>query len=200
MDKLTTFNCGDTVDDITEKNMFLFLRKNCIHIFIWTMMILYIAFAPHVYTYFFVKDGKPVRTEDALPPDSGHIIFNVEDISLITQEGQELYKIWGWAFSTFDKTMSPDMYEREIALTSNSKTHYFPVFNVKRPGVNELYKNLGMNLAGSGFYVLIAKDVLELGEYRLGIVFRDPSTGFLYYADKPKRIIIRTPNKLTLEK
>jgi hypothetical protein len=176
------------------------IRKNRIHIFIWALMFAYITFSVNLHTHFFLKYGKPIRIDKSLPQETMQIKFTVDDLDPIILEGQEMYQLWGWAFSTADANMAPDAYEREIILVSNSEIYIFPIHNVKRQGVQDVYKDLNMNLIFSGFSTYISKDVLPFGEYRVGIVFRDPSTGSTYYTDKPKIIIHRTPNRLSLTK
>ena len=178
-----------------------FLKKNRIHILIWAMMFVYIISAPRLHTNFFLKQGKPIAVSRSIPAETDQIKLNVDALDLIVQDRQEVYLLWGWAFSTLDPSLSPDMYEREILLISPSqKVYAFSIDTVSRPGVQEFFKDLNMNLTESGFSTLISKDVLPVGEYRIGIVLRDPSTGLSYYTDKPKRILLRTPNSLSLLK
>lgn len=181
--------------------MTVFLKKNWIHIFIWVMMFAYIISAPRLHTNFFLSQGKPVAIRESIPTETEQIRLNVDALDLIVQDRQEVYQLYGWAFSTLDPGLSPDRYEREILLISSSqKVYVFSIVTVSRPGVQEFFKDLNMNLTESGFSTLIAKDVLPIGEYRIGIVFRDPSTGQSYYTDKPKRVLLRTPNSLSLLK
>lgn len=181
--------------------MTVLLKKNWIHIFIWAMMFAYIISAPRLHTYFFLKQGKPITISESIPTETDQIRLNVDALDLIVQDRQEVYLLWGWAFSTLDPSLSPDMYEREILLISSSqKVYAFSINTVSRTGVQEVFKDLNMNLTESGFSTLISKDVLPVGEYRIGIVFRNPSTGLSYYTDNPKRILLRTPNSLSLLK
>lgn len=181
--------------------MTTFFKKNQVHIVIWLAMSIYLVLAPTLHTYFFIKQGKPTGVNESLPTETEQIRFKVDGLDLIIQEGQEVYRLWGWAFSTLDVNMSPEMYEREILVVSSSNQVYaFSTNTVIRPGVQEAFKDLNMKLRKSGFAALISRDVLPPGEYRLGIVFRDPSTGQTYYTDKPKRILVRTPNSLSLLK
>ena len=164
-------------------------------------MFVYIISAPRLHTNFFLKQGKPLAIRESVPAEAEQIKLNIDALDLIVQDRQEVYRLYGWAFSTLDPSLSPEMYEREILLISSLQRIYaFSIDTVSRPGVQEFFKDLNMNLTESGFSTLISKDVLPVGEYRIGIVFRDPSTGLSYYTDKPKRILLRTPNSLSLLK
>lgn len=162
-------------------------------------MLVYLIFAPSLYIRFVLKDGKPLSVEGGIPVTSDGIKLTIDGLSPYVFDGQDLYMLSGWAFSVQEKNISPGMYERTIVLVSDSKTYHFPTETIQRPGVQEFYKDLGMNLIDSGFRALIAKDVLQPGEYRIGIIFRDPSTELSSYSDKPRRIVLRTPNQLTLK-
>jgi hypothetical protein len=180
--------------------MATFYKKNWIHVLIWGTMFLYLLAAPRLYTQFFLKQGKPLRVEESIPPEEERIELSVDDLDETIVEKEEVYRLWGWAFSTADPKKSPDQYEREIVLTSDNKMYIFPTDTVERQGVQDTFQDLSMDLLSSGYSTLIAKDVLPIGEYRVGIIFRDPSTRQEYYYDKPKVILKRSPNGLSLSR
>ena len=153
--------------------------------------------APDLYVQFFLKNGKPIQIDGGRPLDSEQIRFTIDSLTPQVVEGQALYELSGWAFSLMDKSISPDMYNRTIVLTSDSNTYFFPVQTVQRSDVQQVFKNLNMDLSGSGFRVLISKDVIQPGEYRIGISFENPVTGLAHYSDKPDRYIIRSANRLS---
>lgn len=180
--------------------MTAFLKKNWLHLLIWGAMFFYLLVARSLYTQFFLENGKPVRVETSPPREEPQIRLTVDSLDQTIIEKEEVYRLWGWAFSPTDPTMSPDQYEREIILASNEKVYVFPTDTVARQGVQDTFKDLNMDLLNSGYSTLIAKDVLPVGEYRVGIIFRDPSTGQEYYTDKPKVILKRSPNGLSLSR
>jgi hypothetical protein len=182
-----------------RKLMQKFIKKNWFHIVAWTVILVYFAVAPDLYVLFFLKNGKPLQIDGNLPTETDQIKFRIDNLEEVKYEGQNIYRLYGWAFSTMYKEVPPDMYEREIVLTSNSNTYFFPIENLKRPGVQDVYKYLQMDLVDSGFLTLISKDVILPGEYRVGIVFKNLLNNSAYYADKPKRTVIRTPNNLFLK-
>ena len=148
------------------------LRKNRLHILVWTLMLIYQVFAPGLYTRFVLLNGKPIQVNGELPAETDQNKYSIDGLDPIVYEGQDLYKLWGWAFLNVDPSKTPDMYEQEIVLTSRSRYYFFPAKSVPRPGVQEAFKNLNMNLINSGFSTLIAMDVIRPGKYSVGIVFR----------------------------
>jgi hypothetical protein len=175
-----------------------FLKKNWIHILIWGAMFLYLLVARGLRTQFYLDQGKPVRVETSHPREEQQVEFVVDSLDQTIVAKEAVYRLMGWAFSTTDPTKSPDQYEREIILISDEKVYIFPTDTVERQGVQDTFQELNMDLLSSGYSTLIAKDVLPIGEYRVGILFRDPSTGQEYYTDKPRVILDRTPNSLEL--
>jgi hypothetical protein len=183
-----------------EQVMQRFIKKNWFHILIWAAMFIYLGLAPSLYVKFVLKKGKPLPVDGTLPETSEQIKLSIDGLEPYMYEGQKIYLLSGWAFSVLDANISPDMYERLIVLVSHSKIYYFPVQTVGRPGVQKVYKDLNMDLTNSGFRAYISKDVIQPGKYRIGIVFKNPSTGLAYYNDKPARYIIRSTNGFSCEK
>ena len=176
------------------------MRKNkWFHILIWVMMLIYISFAPSLYTYFFLKNGKPIDLSEGRPGDSDEIHFAVDALFFQPVDGQDMYNMQGWAFSTLDKSISPDKYERIVVLTSEDNIYFFPSQPAGRPDVQQGFVDMEMDLIYSGFNAIIAKDVIFPGVYRIGIIFRDPVNGSAHYSDKPAIYLVRTANRLFLK-
>lgn len=175
-----------------------FLLKKRSHILIWAIMLTYLAFAPVLYTRFILLNGKPVQVNGELPAEIEQNKYSIDGLDPIVYEGQDLYKLWGWAFLSADPSKTPDMYVREIVLISGSRHYYFPTTSVPRQGVQDTFNNLNMNLINSGFSTLIAKDVIWPGEYSVGIVFRYQPCDCAYYV-ATNRVVIRTANQLLLD-
>lgn len=181
----------------SKETMLIFFQKNWFHILIWVSMLVYLILAPNLYVQFILKRGKPIQGVEGRPVDSNQIKFTIDGLSFHTVEGQDIYILSGWAFSVLDRNVSPDMYDRAIVLASDTKTYFFPIETVYRKDVQDTYKDLSMNLVGSGFKVFISKDVIQQGEYRIGIIFKNSHTGLAYFSDKPARYIVRSPNRLS---
>ncbi len=89
-------------------------------------------------------------------------------------DGKHQKTLWGWAFLTSDKNLSPADFTRSVVLISEETAYIFDVRNVARSGVETHFADLKMNLANSGFSVTFSEDMLMEGEYRIGILFKNP--------------------------
>ena len=140
-------------------------------------------------------DGKPVEFSQELPAITKQIKYSVDGMDLKTSNGQALYFLRGWSFISEDPNQST--YERLIVLQSDTKTYFFPSERYNRPGVQETYKALNMDLLNSGFHTYISPDVIEPGTYHIGILFINQSSNALYYKVTNK-MITRTDHQLQL--
>ena len=170
-----------------------------IHILIWALMASYLLIAPGLFTPMMIKTGKPIRTDSSIPTESDQISFAVEGLGFRPQNGERLYNLFGWAF-ILGQGEAADRFEREITLTSDKKVYVFSTQTVARnPGPESIFVKLGVNLDTLGYSTRISEDALKVGRYRIGIIFRNPSTGVDFYLDKPARYLVKTPNTLRLE-
>lgn len=178
-----------------------FFKRYWLHILLWGLMAVYFITAPGVYARVFLKAGKPIPTDSAIPPESNRISFVVEGLEPYTQDGQSLHNLYGRAYIAPEQGQPPmDGFVREITLISDDNTYVFFVKSVHRdPGLQDLPASLGIDLDTLGFSAAISKDVIKPGTYRIGVVFRNPSTGEAYYGDKPAHYLVRTANTFTLK-
>ncbi len=170
------------------------LRVTWPHLVIWGMMVLYLIVAPGIYDHFFVVEGKPIEVNVRLPAMVGESRSGVDALVIYNKQGG-VYQLWGWAFPMVNKSIPAGDYERQIVLATPTRNYVFAAETVERADVQEYFNDLGMDLTNSGFSALISKNAIELGEYRLGIVFRNLQDNTAYYIDT-KRSLIRTPNQL----
>jgi hypothetical protein len=174
------------------------IKNNWFHIVAWMAIFMYYAVAPDLYVHFILKNGRPLSIDENIPTETDQIKLSVDDLQPIEYQGQDIYRLYGWAFSTMERNISPDMYKRTIVLISDTKSYFFPVQTIQRPGVQKFYKDLQMDLLNSGFSSLISADAIKPGEYRVGVIFKNPISGAEYYSDKPKVTILRTPNNFSI--
>lgn len=105
-------------------------------------------------------------------------------------------KLWGWAFLTTDKLISPDDYEREVILISDASHYTLSAERVSRAGVQAHFSDLEMNLVGSGFQAVFGENILLPGTYKIGILFTDINgEKWLLFTDK---LIEKTNNTINL--
>lgn len=170
------------------------IQKNWIHVLVWMGMLIYVALAPKMYTRFFLKDGKPVPFDHALPQPSKQISYSLDRLDPAIFHGQNLYDLWGWSF--IKKQSDQSVYERYIVLQSDNHTYFFPAAKTARPEVSRLYSDLqlGPNI---GFSAYISEDVIERGTYRIGLLFMNRADGDIDYTLTNKRLV-KTANMLQL--
>ena len=175
-------------------------RKYWLHIFLWAVMLVYFVFGPDWVTLAFIKTGKPLQTDGMIPVESDRITFVVENLETYIKEGKNLYNLYGWAFILPEKGQAVDSFQREIVLVSDKKIYFFQVVSEYRnPAPQSVFAEAAIDLNTLGFNTLIAEDGIKPGKYRVGIIFRNPSTGLAYYWDKPAHYLIKTPNTLAFK-
>jgi hypothetical protein len=177
--------------------MLRFFRKNRFHILVWAGMLIYLVFAQNLYTYFFLPKGKPTTISTELPEMTDQIQFHVDVFESTVFNGQYLYLMSSWAFSTADPAIPPGDYERQLVLISDNKNYFFSIESYDRPDIQTGYQSLGIQLTNAGFLTQISQDVIEPGTYQIGIVFHNPRNGSTNYSTTNK-YLIRTPNQLKI--
>jgi len=112
----------------------------------------------------------------ALPQATNDLDLAVEG----AEDKGSIIEVSGWAAIKNQDSIHASKY---LVLQSQSKTYIFDTFSLwKRPDVTQVFK---MNRDDSGFNVLIPKDKIERGEYRLGLIIKkDKMTSFQYYPGK----------------
>ena len=176
-------------------------KKYWSHILIWLAMIVYFFFAPDLFTFVFAKNGKPLKTNQIIPLESDKITFVVDGLEPYIKDGEDLYTLYGWSFIARENSNdTEEEFVREIVLVSDERKYFFSVNpEYRNPGLPSEYVNMGIKLGTLGFRALIAEDFIEPGKYRIGIIFKDASTGTAFYADKPSWYLVRTPNTIELQ-
>jgi hypothetical protein len=163
-------------------------------------MVLYFAFAPDLFVYLFIKNGKPLQTGTNLPAESDRIHFVIEDLSPYRKDGENLYQLIGWSFILPEEGTSSDLLVPEVVLVSGERTYFFSATTgYRKPKIPGKFADLDLNYDRLGLSVLIAEDVIKPGKYRIGVVFRNTSNGSAFYRDKPAYYLVKTPNTLHLE-
>ena len=157
-------------------------------------MLIYVVVATPLHTRYILKDGKPVIFDDQLPQKTKRISYSIDRFDPIVLRGQNLYHLWGWAVVRGDP--DPTAYERLIVLRSDNHIYFFSSVNQARPEIQAQIPELNLPL-NTGFSAHISKDVIPLGVYRIGFLFRHRTSDTRYYLVTDRKII-RTPNKIQL--
>lgn len=169
-------------------------QKKWIHIFIWIMMLIYVATAPTIYTRFILNEGKPAPVNENLPQPTDQISYSVDRLDFI--KGQGLYNLWGWSFFRGDPDQAA--YERWIVLQSDAQTYYYLSESFKRPELQSAFEDVNIDLTNAGYSAHISKYAIKPGTYKIGLLFKHKTSGELYFVVTNK-LIIRTPNQIRME-
>ena len=175
------------------------------HILLWSIAVLYLLFSPSLSYHLFSWEGKPLEVWKRQPEKTGGIRYNVEDLKYWSknmasyQEG-ETYALWGWAFLDIDpKTLQADL-DRFVVIYNDANAYVFPMQVYRRPGVQDTFKDLGLSdLTSSGFYAVISRNALTVGEYGISLLFKHKQDGTIHYIQTNK-ILVRSPNHLLIER
>jgi hypothetical protein len=165
------------------------------HVMAWSAMILYLMVAPDLYARFFVRDGMPLTIRHNLPPATDQILYAVDRLDLVILHGQSGYNLRGWAFIKEEADQS--VYDRYVVLHSKSQMYFFPTKVEIRPGVQETFESLNLNVLHSGYRTYIAKDAVPRGSYQVGIVFVHKANETIHFVSTNK-FIERTANHISL--
>lgn len=160
-------------------------------------MFLYLIFAESLYNYFFLQNGKPILVDSNLPPYTEEIHSHVDLFEPTVYEGEYLYSIVGWSFSTVNRRIKPEDYERQIVLISDRTNYFFPVETYPRPDVHTAFERFGMKLTNAGYRAKISPGVIDPGVYQIGFAFHNRNNGNSYHGVTNK-FLIRTPNQLKI--
>ena len=174
------------------------------HIMLWSIAVLYLLFSPSLYYRFFPQEGKPLEVWKEQPKERGAIRFNVEACKFWSKnmasyvEG-ETYALWGWAFLNLGPNTLQADFDRFAVIYNDANVYVFPMKIFRRPGIQDKFKDLGISdLSSSGFYAVISRNALDMGEYGIGLLFKHKNNGKSYYVQTNK-ILRRSPNHLSLE-
>jgi hypothetical protein len=158
-------------------------------------MMVYFFLSPILYDAYVTRGAESV-SNDGLPQATNKGKAYIDGLDLLSNSEGNLFRLWGWAFLTLDKQASPEDYVRKIILVSDDRVYTFPTIAVPRSGVQEVYKDLGMDLLNSGFYTDISKEAIAPGIYKIHISFTHPDgTSYLLNSG---RVIERTINLIEL--
>lgn len=172
------------------------LWKNKAHLLVLAVCAVYLLSASQIYAAFFLKGGKPQERLASLPAEKGEVKFSVEAVDAIYYDGEDLYELDGWVFDP--AIADSPQFKKKVVLHSVSENLVYPAEIVKR---NDLAKGLpmyiNMDLTQAGFRILVAKDALKIGNYRIGFILEDEQ-GNVRAFRMVNAYLEREPNRLRL--
>jgi len=170
------------------------LKKTYKHFIACAVLIVYVFAANPLYVRFFLKDGKPLSTQVALPASSKGVIYHLGDqIQPLRINGQDLYELNGYAF--FEAR--PEQENKiTVILSSATGNSAFATRAVALPNMIESYPGYTKGMDHAEFSLLLSQNALSPGTYHIGILLQNkngPGQSFVLTGGSIKK----TPNTLS---
>jgi hypothetical protein len=143
-----------------------------------------------------ITEGSPIEMEPVTLESTDLIRYSVDRLDPITVNGQDIFYLWGWSFLTTD--MDQTNYDIYLVLKSDEAEYYYLTEPFERSDLQKAFPEVEIDLSNSGFKAFIAKEKIKVGEYDIGIIYKNKSDGTTYYQLTIKEIV-RTPDAISLE-
>lgn len=141
-----------------------------IPILAWMLLFFYLIFTPKIMAYSIEEDGLPIESNIAITDIALRKEYRYRIDGITKQsDNPKIYRIFGWAFVTTRPEEPTDLFETKIVLFTKSKNYVYITNPSARPGVQEAFKDLGLNIMNPGFSGYINKYALNYGKYCIGI-------------------------------
>ncbi len=164
------------------------------HFIACAVLIVYVFAANPLYVRLFLKDGKPLDTQLALPAVSKDVIYHLGDqIQSLRINGQDLYELKGYAFFQAAREQENTI---TVILSSASGNIAFATRTVALPNMIESYPGYTKGMAHAEFSLLLSQNALSPGTYHIGILLQNkngPGQAYVLTGCTIKK----TPNTLT---
>jgi len=163
-------------------------KKIIWHISLITIFVIYLLSADMIFSDIIHVPGESNQKTFAPFPDTGHVLYNIDEISDKTLDWKEMVYIRGWAFS-------PDIFDNNFSVfitvqQENNIPVVFETLQIKRPDVTINLKTIGFNVDNSGFETTIPRDYLMKRSHRLGFIIKN-QTSVVY---SPTNLVINGSN------
>lgn len=170
-------------------------NKKWVHFLLWGLMILYLFIAPVIKDRMTIVIGKPVGVEDAVLEETDNIQGMVDRISEAKVDGQWVYRVQGWSYIKND--MDQANYDVFLVLTNEDNRYFFATTPYKRSDVENAFPEIEIDLTNSGYDTFIAKETLANGNYNIGLLYRNKTTGAFTYI-RTDKLLIKTINDIQM--
>jgi len=158
-------------------------------------MILYLFVAPLIKDRMTIVEGKPVSVEGAVLEETDNIRAMVDRITEAKVDKQWVYRVQGWSYIMDD--MDQANYDVFLVFTDQDHRYFFATTSYKRSDVESAFPEVEIDLTNSGFDMFIAKELMANGNYDVGLLYRNKTTGaFTYY--RTDKILVKTINDIQL--
>lgn len=167
--------------------------KPWIHLVLWGVMILYLFIAPPIKDRLTIVEGKPVDMGEVSLESQDIIRYTIDKFNEVKSGRQMLYRAIGWSF--IEEEVKQTDYDVFFVLSSDQATYFFPTIRGDREDVEKAFPEIVSDLSKSGFTALIARETMKNGEYRVGFLYKNKTSGKTIYQSTEKWMV-KTLNKL----
>jgi len=141
------------------------------HIIIWGVLLVYLFSANQLYVQYILKNGKPFSTAIDLPAQTNGVTYRLSDfVQPLRYEGQDLVELKGYAFNAANPTAENKI---TIILSSADQKLAFQTRPDPFPNMIESYPNYTKGMDHAEFSLLLSKNALKPGTYKIGILLED---------------------------
>jgi hypothetical protein len=141
------------------------------HIIVWGVLLIYLLSANQLYVQLILKNGKPISTIAVVPAETIGVIFRLSDfLQPLRVNGQDLVELKGYAFTSANPKA-----ENKITIILNSATQNLAFSTRANPFPNmiESYKGYTRGMDHAEFSLLLSKNALKPGTYKIGILLEE---------------------------
>jgi hypothetical protein len=164
------------------------------HFIACAVLIVYVFVANPLYVRVFLRDGKPLGTQLALPAVSKDVIYHLGDqIQSLRINGQDLYELKGYAFFPSNREQENNI---TVVLSSAAGNTTFATRRVALPNMIESYPGYTKGMDHAEFSLLLSQNALSPGTYHIGILLQNkngPGQSYVLTGGTLKK----TPNTLS---
>ncbi len=168
------------------------------HFAVLAVLLVYLFAANPIYVHFFLKNGKPVSSNVALPAPANtmvsntKVVYKLADMQPVRIDGQNLYQIRGFAF----RASSPEEENKiSIVLSALGQNLVFPTSTVPHPNMIQSYSGYTQGMDHDEFSMLLSNAVLKPGTYQVGILLEETGGSIRSYV-RTGAVIKKTPNTI----
>lgn len=171
------------------------MNKKLTHMIVVIFTIMFFFVSPLVHQKWTLRASTLTPVSDSLPPLTQDAEMYVDHLRL-TNSSKGEYELAGWGFCGSVSCSDLSVSSRKILLVSDKGMFSIDAIPADRPDVEEVFKDLNLNLKDVGFSVKILKDALPKGSYRVYLQFF--GTDGTKWAFESNWSVIRSSNDIKL--
>ena len=177
-----------------KNSMKKWLLSNEKHLFVWAVLLIYLASANQLYVNLVLKEGKPVSKNDPLPSELRPIVYQLSDtLQPVRRNGENLYELSGYAFFQDNPLEQTQI---KIMLYSATLKLTFPTQAAPYPDMIQSFSGYQPGMDHAQFDLLFSKNTLKPGSYQVCILL-DGNGGEDQVYVMTVGTILKTPNTIT---